>query len=88
MHDDGLAVGLDRSAGKLHFASAAIPSARFVCADGSALPYADDTFETVIIRDVLHHIPTPAETLERLRERTEEFSQRWGARAPLGFPPN
>ena len=62
-HDDGLAVGLDRSAGKLHFAAAAIPSARFVCADGSALPYADSTFETVIIRDVLHHIPTPADTL-------------------------
>ncbi len=60
---DGLAVGLDRSAGKLHFASAAVPTARFACADGTALPYRDGSFETVIIRDVLHHLPTPRDTL-------------------------
>jgi len=59
----GLAVGLDRSVGKLHFAAAAVPTARFVCADGTALPYADDSFETVVIRDVLHHLPTPRDTL-------------------------
>ncbi len=59
----GLAIGLDRSAGKLHFASAAVPSARFCCGDGTALPFGDGSFESVIIRDVLHHLPAPAATL-------------------------
>lgn len=61
--DSGFAVGLDRSVGKLHFAAAAVPSARYSCADGTALPYRDDTFDTVLIRDVLHHLPTPRDTL-------------------------
>lgn len=61
--DRGLAVGLDRSVGKLHFAASAVPSARYACADGTALPYRDDSFETVLIRDVLHHLPTPRDTL-------------------------
>jgi len=61
--DDGLAIGLDRSAGKLHFAAGAVPAARFLCADGNALPFRDATFETVIIRDVLHHVPAPRETV-------------------------
>lgn len=59
----GVAVGLDRSAGKLHFGSSAVPAARFVCGDGNSLPFADGSFETVLIRDVLHHVPTPRQTV-------------------------
>lgn len=60
---DGLTSGLDRSIGKLRFAARVVPSPSYVCGDATALPYADDSFETVIIRDVLHHLPTPRETV-------------------------
>lgn len=59
----GVRVGLDRSAGKLGFAARAVPSARFACGDGNALPFRDGTFASVVIRDVLHHLPSPRDTL-------------------------
>ncbi|MBM4267299.1 MAG: methyltransferase domain-containing protein [Deltaproteobacteria bacterium] len=56
--------GMDRSLGKLRFAAREIPAARFVCADGGALPFRTASVATVLIRDVLHHLPEPRGTLE------------------------
>ena len=61
--ESGLTVGLDRSAGKLAFASRAVPAARYACGDGNELPFRDSTFASVVIRDVLHHLPEPRRTL-------------------------
>jgi SAM-dependent methyltransferase len=56
-------VGIDAFPDKLHFASTAVPRARFVCADSGRLPFTDGSFDTVLIRDVLHHLPDPLPTL-------------------------
>ncbi len=59
----GLRVGVDAFARKLAFASRVVPAARFTCADAGRLPFADATFGTVLIRDVLHHLPEPRATV-------------------------
>lgn len=59
----GLRVGVDAFARKLAFASRVVPDARFACADAGRLPFADGTFATVFIRDVLHHLPEPRATI-------------------------
>jgi len=59
----GLRVGVDAFARKLAFAARAVPGARFACADAGRLPFADGTFATVFIRDVLHHLPEPRATI-------------------------
>ena len=58
-----LRVGVDAFARKLAFAARAVPDARFACADAGRLPFADGTFATVLIRDVLHHLPEPRATI-------------------------
>lgn len=55
----GLEVGVDAFVRKLAFARSAVPHARFACADAGALPFADGSFATVLIRDLLHHLPEP-----------------------------
>lgn len=55
----GLEVGVDAFVRKLAFACSAVPHARFVCADAGALPFPDASFATVLIRDLLHHLPEP-----------------------------
>jgi SAM-dependent methyltransferase len=61
--DDGLCVGIDGFVRKLVFAAHAVPGPRFACADAGRLPFADHSFATVLIRDVLHHLPEPRTTL-------------------------
>lgn len=56
-------VGIDAYLDKLRFAAAAVPRARFACADAARLPFRDGRFATVLIRDVLHHLAEPAATL-------------------------
>jgi SAM-dependent methyltransferase len=58
-----LRVGVDAFARKLAFAARAVPDARFACADAGRLPFAGGTFATVLIRDVLHHLPEPRATI-------------------------
>jgi SAM-dependent methyltransferase len=59
----GRCVGIDGFVRKLAFAARAVPGPGFVCADAGRLPFADGTFATVLIRDVLHHLPEPDATL-------------------------
>ncbi|HYC21827.1 MAG TPA: class I SAM-dependent methyltransferase [Candidatus Bathyarchaeia archaeon] len=56
-------VGIDAYLDKLRFAAAAVPRARFACADAARLPFCDGRFATVLIRDVLHHLAQPEATL-------------------------
>jgi SAM-dependent methyltransferase len=56
-------VGIDAFVRKLAFAARRVPSARFACADAGRLPFADGSFATVLIRDLLHHLPEPRTTI-------------------------
>ena len=56
-------VGIDMFPRKLHFASIELPQTRFAAADATKLPFADDTFPSIFIRDLLHHVPEPHRAL-------------------------
>ncbi len=55
----GRCVGVDLFLPKVRFAHANVNGPSFAAANGLALPFRDDTFQTVFIRDVLHHIDEP-----------------------------
>jgi SAM-dependent methyltransferase len=55
----GAPVGIDRYLGKARFAARAVPTARVAAADATALPFHDGSFASVLIRDLLHHLPDP-----------------------------
>jgi SAM-dependent methyltransferase len=61
---DAACVGIDRFPRKLAFARRELPGARFSAADATALPFRDESFSCVFIRDLLHHLPEPARALE------------------------
>jgi SAM-dependent methyltransferase len=50
-------LGIDFSPAKLQLAAAALPDVAFARADASHLPAADGSFDAVLIRDLLHHVP-------------------------------
>ncbi|HAC79753.1 MAG: class I SAM-dependent methyltransferase [Candidatus Binatia bacterium] len=56
--------GLDAFLPKLQFATTKVEGALWTAADAGAQPFADNTFATVLIRDVLHHLEDPFATLE------------------------
>lgn len=49
-------VGVDFSVTKLAFARRTMPGLGVTAADAMRLPFADHSFEAVLIRDVLHHV--------------------------------
>jgi SAM-dependent methyltransferase len=49
-------VGLDFSSRKVVWATHRKRSVRFVCADATRLPFKEDAFDTILCRDVLHHV--------------------------------
>jgi len=51
------AVGVDLSRAKVSWANRHHGGARFACADAGRLPFPDETFDVVLCRDVLHHVP-------------------------------
>ena len=51
------AVGVDIFVEKLSFAREHVRGARFVAASGEALPFIAGSFDHVLIRDVIHHLP-------------------------------
>lgn len=56
--------GVDLFPRKIHFAAAEIPAANFAVADAEHLPYPDGAFQSLLIRDLLHHIEEPRRVLE------------------------
>jgi SAM-dependent methyltransferase len=59
----GHCVGVDLYQPKVAFARTVVAAANFAAADAAALPFANGTFQTVLIRDLLHHVPHPAAAL-------------------------
>jgi SAM-dependent methyltransferase len=52
-------IGVDLFPKKLAFAARELPGSRFATADGARLPFADASFASVFVRDLLHHVPEP-----------------------------
>ncbi len=79
--------GVDRFSKKLAFAARALPEARFVCGDGSSLPFPAESFQSVLVRDLLHHLERPqaalAEAVRVLRPGGRLFVLEPNARNPL-----
>lgn len=59
------AIGVDWSQPKVDFARRAIPGLRGICASAEALPLSARRFETVLIRDLLHHVRDPARAIRQ-----------------------
>ena len=55
--------GVDLYPRKLAFAARQLPKARVVTADAGALPFADASFRSIFVRDLLHHVPDPRQVL-------------------------
>ncbi|MCA9618520.1 MAG: methyltransferase domain-containing protein [Myxococcales bacterium] len=53
------AVGIDASEAKIAFCRAHVPGPRFEVGDAQNLAFADESFDHVIVRDVIHHLPDP-----------------------------
>ncbi|MCC6551872.1 MAG: methyltransferase domain-containing protein [Polyangiaceae bacterium] len=58
------AVGVDLFEEKIAFARARLPDCRFLVAPAEALPFEDRSFDQVIVRDVIHHVPDPARLVD------------------------
>lgn len=58
--------GVDLFARKLVFAAGEFPAARFAAADAGRLPFADGSFPSVFVRDLLHHVPEPARAVAEI----------------------
>jgi SAM-dependent methyltransferase len=56
----GRPVGVDLYPDRVRFAAAAVPGARCAVADALRLPFTDGAFRSVLVRDLLHHVPAPA----------------------------
>ena len=61
-HLPGEVTGLDQSASMLEIASARVPTAAFVQADGLRLPFQEGTFERVFTSHFYRHLEDPART--------------------------
>jgi SAM-dependent methyltransferase len=61
-----LRVGLDFSAAKARFASRNAEAAT-LCADATRLPFADGSFDVILIRDLLHHVKDRVSVLREAR---------------------
>jgi ubiquinone/menaquinone biosynthesis C-methylase UbiE len=62
--EHGTWIGIDLFPSKLHFAAAEVPAARLAISRAETLPFADASFHTILIRDVLHHMENPRAVVE------------------------
>ena len=60
-------VGADLFPERSRFAKKHCPSAHFVAADGLRLPFADEAFDLVFCRDLLHHVLDKAALVAEMR---------------------
>jgi SAM-dependent methyltransferase len=56
-------VGVDLFPAKLRFAASKLPATGFAAADAGGLPFRTGVFRTVLVRDLLHHVPVPEQAL-------------------------
>ncbi len=56
--------GVDLFPKKLHFAAHELQACGFAAADGARLPFADASYRSVFVRDLLHHVAEPRAVLE------------------------
>jgi SAM-dependent methyltransferase len=61
------AVGVDLFEDKIALARKALPRCRFVAASALDLPFEAASFDHVLVRDVIHHIPEPARLVAEVR---------------------
>jgi len=58
------AVGVDLFEDKIAFAQARMPQCRFIAASALDLPFEAKSFDHILIRDVVHHIPEPDKLID------------------------
>ncbi len=58
------AVGLDLFPPKLAFARAHVSRSQFVAGSACELPFARGSFDHVLVRDLIHHLPEPARVID------------------------
>ncbi len=61
------AVGVDLFEVKLELARRLLPRCRFVAASAESLPFADASFDHVLVRDVVHHLEEPGRAMREIR---------------------
>lgn len=60
------AVGVDIFEDKLEFARTRLPRCTFVCASGYELPFEAESFDHVLVRDVIHHMDEPERAVDEM----------------------
>lgn len=61
------AVGVELFEDKIRFARERLPACTFLVASGTDLPFEAGSFDQVIFRDVIHHMPEPEKALREAR---------------------
>jgi SAM-dependent methyltransferase len=61
------AVGVDLFEEKLAFAREKLPRCRFVAASAESLPFSAESFDHVLVRDVIHHLDEPERLIDECR---------------------
>jgi SAM-dependent methyltransferase len=79
--------GVDLFPRKLSFARREIPGVRFTTASADRLPFADASFRTILIRDLLHHVEDPGAVLQEAMRVLAPGGRFWllepNARSPI-----
>ena len=60
------ATGVDLFEEKIAFARQSLPKCTFVAASALDLPFESGSFDHIIVRDVIHHIPEPERLMEEI----------------------
>lgn len=68
------ATGVDLFPEKIAFARAALPKCRFECASVYELPFDDESFDHLLVRDLIHHLDEP----ERFIDEAARVCERGG----------